>query len=306
MNRLVLFFAALAALSQAGFAAPCCGGTANIPSLISGDDRTQFTTTLISSQVVADAPVGGGIKNRKVNDTETAQTLRVDAATLLSDRWQAGLTVPMTRRYRARGDNRVSAFGLGDVSLNLAYEVIPDWTYSVWRPKAIAFVSMILPTGGSIYDAKELYRIDSRGRGFYALSTGALLMKSWGVWDASLVLEAHRPFSRTISNELGALYLRPGLGASGSVAVGVSPMNGDLRIGMALNSNYDSPVSTEGVISGSGEKIYLWTPSAQVSYLANEFLSMSLLYSDQTLIRTSENTALNRSVSFLIQKRWER
>jgi hypothetical protein len=306
MNRFFLFFAGLVISSEVAFAAPCCGGTANIPSVISGDDRTQFTTTLISSQVVADALVGGGIKNRKANDTETAQTLRMDAATLLSDRWQAGLTIPMTRRYRARGENRVSSVGLSDVSFNLAYELVSDWTYTVWRPKVITFVSMIFPTGGSIYDAKELYRIDSRGRGFYALSTGAILIKSWGVWDASLVLEAHRPFSRTISNELGELYLKPGLGASGSVAVGVSPVNTDLRIGLSLNSTYDSPMSTEGVISGSGEKIYLWTPSAQVSYLANEFLSMSLLYSDQTLIRRSENTALNRSVSFLVQKRWER
>ena len=195
---------------------------------------------------------------------------------------------------------------MGDVSLGLASDAIPDWDYSVWRPKGTVFLSLTLPTGGSIYDAKELYRVDSRGRGFYSLSTGALLNKSWTVWDASLVFEAHQPFSRTITNELGDLYLKPRWGTSSSLNAGVSPFSGDLRFGLSLAYSYESPIATEGVISGSGEKVVLWTPAAQISYMPNDYLSMSLLYSDQTLIHASENSALARGVSFLVQKRWER
>jgi len=287
------------------FSAPCCGGTANIPSLISGDDSAQFTTTVISSQVVAEAPVGGGVKYRKPNDSEVAQTLKFDAATLISDRWQTGISIPLTRRSRSR-TTEATASGIGDVSLNIGYEALPDWTYSAWRPKGIVFLTTTFPTGGSIYDAKELYRIDSRGRGFYSLSGGLLLLKNWGVWDTSLVMEAHRPFTRTITNETGELRLIPGWGTSGSVSVGISPLSGDLRIGISLSPSYDSAITTEGVISGQGEKVILWNSAAQLSYMANENLSMSLTYSDQTFIKASDNSALNRTLAFLVQKRWER
>jgi hypothetical protein len=303
------FFVLLILFSFVGelaLGAPCCGGTANIPSLISGDDSSQISTTLISSQVVAEAPVGGGIKYRKDNDQESAQTLKIDGATILSDRWQTGITIPVTRRARSRATNESAASGLGDISLNVGYEALPDWTYSSWRPKGIVFLTATLPTGGSIYEAKELYRIDSRGRGFYSLSAGALILKNWGVWDASIVAEAHHPFNRTISNEAGELNLQPGWGTSGSLALGLSPMGGDFRIGVSVSPSYESPITTAGLVSGQGEKVSLWTSSAQLSYMVNDLVSMSLTYSDQTLIKASNNSALNRTVAFLMQKRWER
>lgn len=306
MNNRFLILVFLITAAKLGVAAPCCGGTSNIPALISGDDKTQFTTTLVSSQVVAESPVGGGIKYRKPNDNENAQTLKVDAATLLSDRWQMGISLPLTRRSRERGTNSAKAMGLGDASLNFAYEAIPDWDYSVWRPKTIVFLGATFPTGGSLYDAKELYRLDSRGRGFYSFSFGTLLTKNWGIWDLALVMEAHRPLTRTLSNEMGNLYLKPGWGTSGSLGLGVSPFNGNFRFGTTLSSSYESPVATEGVISGSGEKVVLWSPNAMLSYMASDVISMSLIYSDQTLIKSSENSALSRSLSVLIQKRWER
>ncbi len=293
-------------ISKLSSAAPCCGGTANIPSLISGDDLMQFSTTLVSTQVVAESPVGGGIKYRKPNDKETAQTLRLDFATLISDRWQTGVTIPLTRRTRARGTTEASAWGLNDISLSLGYEVLPYWSYSLWRPKALLFASATLPTGGSIYDAKELYRIDSRGRGFYSVSAGSLLLKNWEIWDLSLVMEAHQPFARRITNENGILDLKPGWGASGSLAAGISPMGGNFRLGFSLLNSYDSPIATEGIVSGRGEKVSLWTAATQASYLASPTLSMSLIYSDQTFVKASNNAALNRSLAFLLQKRWER
>ncbi|MFM8315996.1 MAG: serine protease spb1 [Deltaproteobacteria bacterium] len=306
MIKSFLWFFFVISTTKFIWAAPCCGGTANVPSLISGDDSAQVSATFLYSQIVAEAPVGGGIKYRKSGDNEIAQTLKLDAATLISDRWQMGLTVPITRRARVRGDNKVSSSGLGDLSLNVGYEALPSWTYSSWRPKALVFLSATFPTGGSIYDATQLYRIDSRGRGFYSLSAGSLILKTVDIWDLSLVVEGHRAFSRTVRNESGDLILNPGWGISGTLNVGLSPMNGDFRLGIALSPSYEDPVSTEGIFSGKGEKISLWTSSLLVSYMASDLVSMTLTYSDQTLIRASDNSALNKTIGILIQKRWDR
>ncbi|NBX76918.1 MAG: hypothetical protein EBQ92_10225 [Proteobacteria bacterium] len=288
------------------FSAPCCGGTANVPALISGDNQSQFTATFSAGNVVAEAPVEGGIKYRKDSDNETVQSFRFDGAILLSDRVQAGVSLPVIRRSRARGENFAEATGLGDVSVNFGYEFLPEWSYSLWQPRGLVFVSGTVPTGGSLYDAKELYKVDSRGRGLWVVSTGALFTKVWGNWDFSLLIEGHHGFSREIKNDLGVLQLNPGWGGSGLFSVGVSPAGGNVRLGLSVAPSVEEAIATEGIINGRGESVALWTSAAQVSYLPNNTTSMSLIYSDQTFIHASQNSSLNRTFAFLIQKRFER
>lgn len=307
MTKKVFVLLLLSELSTSNlFSAPCCGGTANVPSLISGDDQSQFTATLSSGNVVAEAPVGGGIKYRKNTDDENSQTLRLDGAMLLSDRLQAGLTLPVVRRSRERGSSYAESSGLGDIALSVGYEILPEWSFSSWQPRGLIFVSGTLPTGGSLYDAKELYKIDSRGRGLWSVSAGALFTKVVGNWDLSTLIEAHHGFNREIKNDLGVLKLNPGWGGSGLLSMGFSPGGGNLRFGLSVAPSFEEPIATEGIVSGTGEAVSLWTASTQLSYLLSTTTSMSFIYSDQTLIRASENSALNRSVAFLVQKRWER
>ncbi|NBT57714.1 hypothetical protein EBT16_02905 [bacterium] len=306
INRKLLFFALLFHLQNFSPAAPCCGGTANIPSLISGDDSSQFTATFSSGRTVAEAPVDGGVKYRKDNDRESSQTLRLDGAMLLSDRTQASISLPFIRKSRSRGNTSSDSMGLGDVGLNLGYEALPEWSYNSWQPRALCFVSATLPTGRSLYDAKELYNVDSRGRGFWTLSSGVLFLKMLGNWDFSLLLEGHRSFSREIENDLGILKLIPGWGGSGLLALGVSPGAGDLRLGLSLSPSFEQATQTEGVFSGKGESTKLWTAAAQISYLVDRAHSLSLVYSDQLAIQVSKNVPLNRTLALLFQTRWER
>lgn len=293
-------------VSKAIWTAPCCGGTATVPSLISGDDQSQLTTTLSAGSVIAEAPVGGGIKYRKENDHEEIQTLRIDAATLLSDRTQVGVTIPVVRRARSRGDSFANSSGLGDMALTLGYELLPEWSFNEWQPRGLVFVSTTVPTGGSLYDATKLYKVDSRGRGVWGVSSGVLLTKVLGNWDISFLLEAHHGFSREIKNDLGILRLNPGWGGSSLLALGLSPGGGNVRLGVSVAPSFEAPISTEGIISGRSEPTKLWTSALQVSYLLSHVTSMSLAYSDQTLIAASENSALNRSLGFLFQTRWDR
>jgi len=306
IKRSLFLLVLLNAYSIQLISAPCCGGSANIPSLISGDNESQFTATFSSGNVIAEAPVEGGIKYRKESDRETIQSLRLDSAILLSDRAQAGFSLPVIRRSRERGSNFAESTGLGDISVSLGYEVLPEWTYSIWQPRGIIFLSGTIPTGGSLYDAKELYKVDSRGRGLWGVSTGVLFTKVLGNWDFSFLAEGHHGFSREIRNDLGVLQLNPGWGGSGLLSAGVSPAGGNIRLGLSVAPSFEEPIATGGIISGRGESVALWTTSGQVSYLPSNTMSMSLMVSDQTLIHASQNSSLNRTFAFLIQKRFER
>lgn len=293
-------------LSPIALAAPCCGSAANVPGLITGDDRLQLTATASTAGVVADAPVGGGINSRADRDSEIRQMLRLEGATLLSDRWQMGASLPIIRRVRDRGSSHAEATGLGDLVLTAAFEALPEWSYSAWRPKAFVFLGATLPTGSSIYDSALPYRIDSRGRGFYSLSLGGLATKAWGSWDVQFLAEGHYSLPRNMETELGVLHLVPGVGYSSSLGVGYSPGGGSLRAGVSGTVSVESAVQTTGLTAGSGEAITLVTPTLQLNYLFSSELSLGLFYSDQALVAASDNSSLSRSVSFMLQKRWPR
>lgn len=289
---------------QTAHGAACCGGASNIPTVLSGDDRLQLTATVSSGAVVAEATTQGNVLYRAYTDEEFRQSVQLDGAVLISDRFQLGWSLPVLRRSRSRTGVSEDAAGLGDVSANLAYELLPQWEYSPWKPKVFLFASLSLPTGGSTYDSTTLYRVDARGRGFVTPAVGLAALQTWGDFDALLSIEAHHSFSRDYTNAAGTFHLSPGWGASGSLGAGWSP--GNLRIGLSVSPQWEQGVVTTGAVSALSSPQRSWTASAQLSYMIETTLSASLIYADQTWLGGAQNSALNRSLFVRIQKRWER
>ncbi|MCB0406165.1 MAG: hypothetical protein KDD51_15395 [Bdellovibrionales bacterium] len=284
--------------------AACCGGASNIPTLLTGDDRLQLTASVSSGEVVAEATTQGNVLYRAYTDEEFRQSVQLDGAVLLSDRFQLGWSLPLLRRSRSRNGVSEAAAGLGDVSASLAYELLPQWEYSPWQPKVFVFASLTLPTGGSTYDSATLYRVDSRGRGFVTPSIGIAALQIWGDFDALISLEGHHSLARDYANAAGTFHLQPGWGASGSIGAGWNP--GNLRVGLSVSPQWEEGVLTTGAVNGLASSQQTWTASAQLSYLFESTLSASLIYSDQTWLGGAQNSALNRSLFVRIQKRWER
>ncbi|MEN0057817.1 MAG: serine protease spb1, partial [Bdellovibrio sp.] len=89
-------FITLSLLSPSTWAASCCGGGFSIPALILGDDKAQWTSTFssshVSDEVLADE------KWLRRQDNNQTYTLKLEAATLLSDTWQAGFSLPLLLR----------------------------------------------------------------------------------------------------------------------------------------------------------------------------------------------------------------
>ncbi len=297
---------ALLISAQRAICAPCCGGSAGFPAFISGDDRRQFSLSMSTGATVAEARESGEKIQRAMNDREVSQSLRFDGATLVSDRAQVGLTVPVLRRSRSRGGVGAQSFGIGDIGVAFAYEVLPEWTYSALRPKGLAFLSVTLPTGSSIFDSTELYRIDSRGKGFFSFSLGVLLVKVWGPWDVAFLAQVNRSLPRYLDNPNGTLRLIPGWGVSGTASVGLSPGGGDFRLGLGLSPSFEEGVTTQGLVDGKGGRQVLFPVVFQMGYRLSEDVSLGLSYADSLLLSVSENAPLNRSVGVLLQKRFER
>lgn len=278
-------------------AAACCGGGFAAPSLIVGDDRAQVTASYAMTEVVVDSVDAQGFW-RRWDEHQKVRALRLEGARLLSDRWQAGWTVPLIEREFAGR----TASGLGDVALSFGYEYLTDWDYHPWRPKGIGFVQLTLPTGKGRAESADGF--DSRGNGLWAVGAGTLLTKTFSVWDVFVSLEAHRSFEKRIDLSGARTTLKPGIGSN--VGLGAGYNTAAWRFGGSATWTSEDPIRLEGGFSSPGAPERYATATLSASYLANDAWSATLSYADQTVIGDPTNTSLGRSILVLLQHRWSR
>jgi hypothetical protein len=300
-------------------AAPCCGGGATIPSLITGDDQYQLTLSTSYGSVVGDAPATGTAIFRSPQDNEVSQNTELSGARLVSDRAQMGFSLPVTYRARGYGNENDSRSGLGDLGVTLAYEALPDWDYSPWRPHTFVFLQQIFPTGGSVYDldSTDPYGLSARGRGFLTTSLGALFLKTWRSFDASLSLVISKSWARSWQD----LNVAPSWGTSAGLALGWSPGNSSYRLGLSITPVYEGPMSIRthstdnptgnptgdslGDRSSSSEQL-VWNSGLSLSKSFAERWALSLAYTDQTLLGPARNVSLSRTLALALNYRYER
>lgn len=284
--------------SSVTWGAACCGGGFGAPSIISGDDRAQVTSSLSFSEVVVDNVNSSGIW-QKSDEHQKVESLKIEAAHIFSDRWQAGFSVPVMKRSKL-GE---SYSGLGDVSTSVGYEYLTDWDYNSPWPKGIGYLQLTLPTGKSKTES-EIGGLDSRGNGLWALGAGTVLTKILKRWDLISSFEIHRSFEKSFENSQLKGTLSPGYGGSLGLGAGYNTTN--WRFGNLLAWNYEDAVDIRGDnnIRGSLERYATWT--AMISYMAQNEWSGTVSYSDQTLFGAPVNTSLSRTVALVIQKRWLR
>lgn len=292
----LLFFKSF--LISKAFAAACCGGGFAAPALIVGDDKAQLTASISYTEITDD--VGTDSLWRKRNSTESTESLKIEAAHIFSDLWQAGISIPIIKRNRAHE----SSSGFGDVSATLGYEYLPDWDYNPWRPKGLGYLQITLPTGKPINESEANFQLDSRGRGYGAVGVGTILTKILDRWDVFANFDVHRSFSKRFSNSQNQGTLHPGYG--GNLGLGAGYNTSALRYGCGLTWTYEDPVDVTGMTSSKGAAQRYSTASLSLSYLFKNEWASTLSYADQTWFGEPVNTTLGKSVMLFVQKRWVR
>lgn len=283
---------------QTIWSAACCGGGLAAPSIISGDDRAQFSSSFSFTEILIDNVDARGIW-RSWDEHQKIQSLRIDAAHLISDRWQVGMSLPIVQKTQLN----TKRSGLGDLALTIAYEILPDWDYNPIRPKGIAYSQLTLPTGQSRFES-EVGGLDSYGTGFLAFGIGSLLTKTVGDWDFYSQFEVHRMLEKSIATSQMRGKLQPGYGGNFSLAAGYNLAS--WRFGATLGWTYEDPIQFQGSSKNEGSIERFATAGLSISYLTAEDWSGTFSVSDQTLFGSPINTSLGRTASVQVQKRWRR
>ena len=294
-----LLFVALLFLPAMARAAACCGGGLPVPALVLGDEKANLSSTFSYATVGTDVNAEGIWKHRQI--TEQAQTLRMDSAHVIADRFQAGASVPIVRRAR----NEDTRTGLGDVALNAGYEFLPEWDYSPWKPRGLSYIQLTLPTGRSIYEASDVNQLDNTGRGFWALGAGAAFTKIRGPYDGVLLVDLHRSFGREVrGTPAGDLQISPGWG--GTLTLGAGRSFKDVRVGGSLAWIYEDATQVSGGSLPDGALSRYASAALSLIYSPTPDWSASVAYTDQSLFGAPTNTPLARGVTVSYQRRFPR
>ena len=290
--------------------AACCARNSSTPSLIIGDDWSQFNFGYAYSSAIALAGESGQASYFPAEVQEGIQTYRLDAATLLSDRFQVGASLFLVNHRLTHSYISDSSTGIGDVRLSAGYEALPDWSYSIWKPQIYLFSSATIPTGRSLEQSQKSSYTDVTGNGFFSLSLGSLFIKRWVVWDAFLLSELHYSLPRTFENdavEFKKFRVEPGWGGSLGVGLGMSPGGGALRLGLRVMPRYEQGKMNVG-IDHKKDIGFIATcdVGADLGYLLTSQDTVMVAFTDQTLLGPSYNSNLNRVLAINFQHRWER
>ncbi len=292
-----MFLFLFSLFSQSASAAPCCAGSSAVPSLITGDETRLLSLSVSTSEVVGDAPrAGRGLpvfRDGESNE-EDRRNLTVNFATLVSDRFQVGVSIPVVQNQVLSSSREETNTRFGDVSTTLGYEAIPEWEYSVWKPRVFTFLQWVAPTGRGMEESQSLFLSDVSGLGSHQLHLGAVAIKRWSDWDLNLVMKLGKEWSHAstlVNASLGGGY------SFGEI----------WRAGLSLETQYQSPMKMgeSSQPSFTSQKL-VWNTGATVTALVGADSSLILSYVDQTLFGPAINTTLARSFSLAYQRRWER
>jgi hypothetical protein len=303
----LISFALLVFPALTARAAPCCAQTGSVPSLITGDERISMGASILNGSVIGDAPAAGGgvpVFRDALSTRESRSVLLLNAAALLDgDRLQAGISVPLQWNRIGSGSRDSSRVAAGDVSLTLGHETLPEWDYSVWKPRGFTFLQLTLPTGRSILESTDPAAVDVTGLGHVALSAGFVALKRWSVWDASSVIRLGRVFGRGFDSGIST---RSAWSGAFNLGAGVSFAE-RFRLGGTIGVDALSALAVSGGgLDSAGAGRLVWTAGANLAWLRGEDDTLILGYADQTLFGPAYNTTLARTFSLSFMHRIER
>lgn len=241
---------------------------------------------------------------RLPGNIENVEIFQLEGTTLIGENLQLGLGTSFNRREFDRPSGTRSATGAGDTRLTMAWEFLPELTYSRTKPNGFIYGQITAPTGKNIYESSAL---EATGRGFYQAASGAILLKQLNKWDAATAFGFRWGFEREFQTASGPLTVRPGLATEAMVAFGFSPSSLPWRFGASLSVNYNEPgLATESNSQSPIAAKQVWDTGIDATWNLASHSSLIFSYNDQTIWGPASNTSLMRTVLVRYSQRWDR
>lgn len=272
-----------------GWSSSCCGQAPTSFTVLSLHQKLSLTTgyTLSDSvgRVYQDPNEFFVFENKK----RTVQTLSINMASQITDRSQAFIAFGQSYGAYESAGTKTTAEHLTDTLVGYNYEILPEYSFSYWKPNVYLSALVNLPTGRSIYDNNSLGEAAGvTGHNQYGIGLGITLKKVYYPLTLSFQAKTIELIGTSINSTQVSGFYDSSLSLIGSFAF----QNFTTSLGLSYN---DLSTRTVNTINSAGANNTTVLFSVQTPLKDSVFLGLS--YSDQTLLGRSKNTLLNRNYS---------
>lgn len=285
------------------YSGSCCGGGGGSAQIMLGPTKSVFRASYQNQTILADSNSNSKIVAKSEKEIETIKTTTLSSSYKLNDLWQAGITIPVVEKVKKTESEYISEQGLGDISLNTAYEFWPEYSRNQFITQSFLIFQITLPTSPSLFTSQKKDLLDTRGQGHNIYSLGSMTVKrinnhtiNFGV---TLSYREGRTFNNTLFTEDSITTessLNNELSLSHSYAI-----NNKLSSLVQISRTYEQ-VNATSVFAGNTQSSLVYTSSLGMIYSMDEW-DINLLYKDDMLIGPSFNHTLSKALSAGIIKR---
>lgn len=221
------------------------------------------------------------------------QTLQLNLAGMLADRQQWFVTGAVLSGHYKDSIESTDAQHATDTQIGYTYEVLPEYSYSVWRPIVYFSVLANVPTGKSIYDDSSLSEgTDVTGHNQWGAGAGITVRKVYFPLTITLQARSFRIFARSFDNVRVSDFYDNSAAALLNYATRFK--NVSINLGLTTNQLTSRTLDT----GGSSGIMQSTTVIAGLQKPFGENWAAGLNYSDQTFLGPAKNTLLNRTLTF--------
>lgn len=283
------------------YGASCCGGGSSIPGLITGDFRAQMGLQATYQNEIGKAYSQGKYLYYNNNKKRTRQNYSLFASSMISERAQIGGKINFSQTDYSNDAKKETASQFGDSEISFGYELIQERSFSWWQPRGFVFIALTLPTGSSNYNSSSSLYSDVNGKEQWGISTGMSFVKIIRSYDFLSSFQVGYRFS----DKQKDVSINESFYGSFLIGAGVSPYNSNFRLGVNISYFQESAKDVYfGEKKIETQKEFYSELSIVGSYAIDPNLSLSINYSDQSILGPAQNTTLSRSVGVLVHKRW--
>ncbi len=217
----------------------------------------------------------------------------LNVSSTLVDRHQVFINTSYLQGYYSDSFGVGYSTHLSDTLLGYSYEILPEYSFSYWKPKVFITAFLNVPTGRSIYDNNRLSEgADVTGHGLWGTGIGVTLRKVYFPWTITLQGRTLRLFSK----EFESVRVSDFYDSSLAFLLNYSTRLWGLQFNTGLTFTHLSERRIEPVNVTSGVT-QNFSVLGGVQRSISESWVAGINYSDQTLVGPAKNSILNRSLN---------
>jgi len=295
-NKYLIFFLFALFFPFKLHASSCCGGGSSSSLILLDDDLSSISLGMNFRNDLGQTDGEGWASFNEEGIVDKQSSLNIQWQRLLNESIQIAFKSGLSEKTIFKQKRYEKKSGLSETELQTTYEFLPEYNYSLYKPRGFVFLKASIPGSPSLYDSKSNIFSDVRGTGLYSLSSGAFFIKRFSTISLKSAIEWQHIFGRTFQTKAFKLHDYNKFNFPMSMGFSLDPM--PFTIGAGLTWNYQSAKKFTGSINNQSQSEYFWETSAFINWVISREKSLGLSYSDSTLVGKNISSPLYRTIGF--------